>query len=109
MEGGIFILSAMEWGCWGAMMANSAAATSGKLYCVGFAAESHDLLANAQAKRLRKNVPLLVGNIGPATFGKDDNALLLIDSQGVTDMPKASKLTLARQLVKEIANRMKKQ
>ena len=84
-------------------------AKNGKLYCVGFAAESHDLLANAQAKRLRKNVPLLVGNIGPATFGRDDNALLLVDSQGVFEMPRASKLALARQLVKEIANRMTKQ
>ena len=92
-----------------ATVAQSEAATGGTLFCVGFAAESHDLLANAQAKRLRKNVPLLVGNIGPDTFGQDHNALLLIDSQGVTEMPRASKLTLARQLVKEIANRMKKQ
>ncbi|MEG2630047.1 MAG: bifunctional phosphopantothenoylcysteine decarboxylase/phosphopantothenate--cysteine ligase CoaBC, partial [Comamonas sp.] len=46
-------------------------AKSGQLYCVGFAAESENLLANAQAKRLRKQIPLLVGNIGPATFGKD--------------------------------------
>jgi phosphopantothenoylcysteine decarboxylase/phosphopantothenate--cysteine ligase len=42
----------------------------GGLYCVGFAAESHDLLAHASAKRVRKGVPLLVGNIGPATFGR---------------------------------------
>ena len=87
-------------------VAQSSAATSGKLYCVGFAAESHDLLANAQAKRLRKNVPLLVGNIGPDTFGQDHNALLMVDSQGATEMPRASKLALARQLVKEIANRL---
>ena len=92
-----------------ATVAQSDAAVSGKLFCVGFAAESHDLLANAQAKRLRKNVPLLVGNIGPDTFGQDHNALLLVDSQGATEMLRASKLTLARQLVKEIANRMKKQ
>src|SRR5690606_7473042 len=37
-------------------------------YCVGFAAESHDLIDHARAKRERKGVPLLVGNIGPATF-----------------------------------------
>jgi len=91
-----------------ATLAQSAAAKDGKLFCVGFAAESHDLLDNAQAKRLRKNVPLLVGNIGPDTFGQDHNALLLVDSQGATDMPRASKLTLARQLVKEIATRINK-
>ena len=91
-----------------ATVAQSAAAKSGALFCVGFAAESHDLHENAQAKRLRKDVPLLVGNIGPDTFGQDHNALLLVDSQGSTEMPRASKLALARQLVKEIANRIPK-
>jgi phosphopantothenoylcysteine decarboxylase/phosphopantothenate--cysteine ligase len=75
------------------------------LYCVGFAAESHDLLAHASAKRLRKGVPLLVGNIGPATFGQDDNALLLVDAQGATEVPRASKRILARKLIAEIAQR----
>lgn len=81
-------------------------ARAGQLYCVGFAAESHDLQANAQAKRARKGVPLLVGNIGPATFGQDDNALLLVDEAGVSELPRASKLSLARQLVAEIARRL---
>ena len=81
-------------------------ARSGALYCVGFAAESQDLLAHAQAKRERKGVPLLVGNIGPDTFGQDDNALLLVDAQGSTDLPRAPKLALARQLVAEIARRL---
>ena len=89
-----------------ATVAQTPQATRGALYCVGFAAESHDLLANAQAKRLRKNVPLLVGNIGPATFGQDDNALLLLDAQGTTELPRASKHQLARQLVTEIARRL---
>ena len=89
-----------------ATVAQSAAAKEGKLFCVGFAAESHDLHENAQAKRLRKNVPLLIGNIGPDTFGQDHNALLMVDSQGATEMPRAGKLTLARQLIKEIANRI---
>ncbi len=81
-------------------------AKSGALYCVGFAAESHDLEANAQAKRQRKQVPLLAANIGPATFGKDDNALLLIDADGVTELPHASKRWLAQQLVAEVARRL---
>ncbi len=83
-------------------------AKAGALYCVGFAAESHDLLANAQAKRARKGVPLLVGNIGPATFGQDDNQLLLVDEASTQELPRASKLTLARQLVAEIARRLPK-
>ena len=76
------------------------------LFCVGFAAESQDLLANAQAKRIRKGVPLLVGNIGPATFGQDDNALLLVDARAVKELPRASKHLLAQQLVADIAGRL---
>ena len=87
-------------------VAQSARAQSGALYCVGFAAESHDLLNHAKAKRERKGVPLLVGNIGPATFGMDDNALLLVDAKGTKELPHANKLTLARQLVQEIAMRL---
>jgi phosphopantothenoylcysteine decarboxylase/phosphopantothenate--cysteine ligase len=77
-----------------------------ELFCVGFAAESQDLLTNARAKRLRKGVPLLVGNIGPATFGLDDNALLLVDEQGAKELPHASKRLLARQLIADIARRL---
>ncbi|WP_332776749.1 bifunctional phosphopantothenoylcysteine decarboxylase/phosphopantothenate--cysteine ligase CoaBC [Polaromonas sp.] len=88
-----------------ATIAQSARAQRGELFCVGFAAESHDLQANAQAKRVRKGVPLLVGNIGPATFGQDDNALVLVDEQGTADFPRAPKLELARQLIADIARR----
>lgn len=82
-----------------AAVAQSERAASGALLCVGFAAESQDLLTNAQAKRVRKQVPLLVGNIGPATFGQDDNSLLLVSASGSVELPRAAKLTLARQLV----------
>ena len=90
-----------------ASVARSPRAQGGALYCVGFAAESHDLQAHAQAKRERKGVPLLVGNIGPATFGRDDNALLLVDAQGCEELPRASKQALAAQLVERIAQRLK--
>ena len=89
-----------------ATVAQSARAQSGALFCVGFAAESHDLLAHATAKRIRKGVPLLVGNIGPATFGQDDNALLLVDANSATEMPRNTKLALARQLMADIATRL---
>lgn len=75
-------------------------------YCVGFAAESHELLAHARAKRERKRVPLIVGNLGPATFGRDDNTLLLVDADGHRELPTAGKLDLARELVREIARRL---
>ena len=75
-------------------------------YCVGFAAESHDLLKHAREKLARKGVPLIVANLGPATFGLDDNALTLVDANGERELPRADKLTLARQLVAEIAARL---
>jgi phosphopantothenoylcysteine decarboxylase/phosphopantothenate--cysteine ligase len=75
-------------------------------YCVGFAAESNDLIKNAREKRERKNVPLIVANLGPATFGRDDNALTLVDAQGERELPPGDKLTLARALVAEIALRL---
>lgn len=87
-------------------VAQGSRAQSGKLFCVGFAAESENLLAHAKAKRERKGIPLLVGNIGPLTFGQDDNALLLVDANGVRELPRAPKLALARELVTEIAARL---
>jgi phosphopantothenoylcysteine decarboxylase / phosphopantothenate---cysteine ligase len=90
-----------------ATLAQSDRARNGQLFCVGFAAESENLEEYAKAKRLRKGVPLLVGNLGPATFGQDDNALLLVDAQGVQQLARAPKLALARQLVQEIARRMR--
>lgn len=78
----------------------------GRPYCVGFAAESHDLARHAREKRARKSVPLIVGNLGPATFGRDDNTLLLVDDAGEREVPTADKLSLARTLVSEIAARL---
>jgi phosphopantothenoylcysteine decarboxylase / phosphopantothenate---cysteine ligase len=89
-----------------ATIAQSNRAAEGKLFCVGFAAESENLAEHATAKRARKGVPLLVGNIGHATFGQDDNALLLVDAHGSQEMARAPKLQLARQLVREIAQRL---
>ncbi|MBI5257285.1 MAG: bifunctional phosphopantothenoylcysteine decarboxylase/phosphopantothenate--cysteine ligase CoaBC [Burkholderiales bacterium] len=75
-------------------------------YCVGFAAESQDLAHHAREKLVRKNVPLVVGNLGPATFGRDDNTLLLVDAAGERELATADKLSLARELVREIARRL---
>jgi phosphopantothenoylcysteine decarboxylase/phosphopantothenate--cysteine ligase len=74
-------------------------------WCVGFAAESQHLAQHAREKLHRKGVPLVVGNLGPATFGRDDNRLLLVDAQGDRELPQADKLSLARALVREIAER----
>jgi phosphopantothenoylcysteine decarboxylase/phosphopantothenate--cysteine ligase len=77
-----------------------------KPYCVGFAAETDDLAKNARDKLARKNVPLMVGNIGPSTFGRSDNTLLLVDARGERQLPSADKLSLARELVREVSLRL---
>jgi len=84
----------------------SVAARADAPYCVGFAAESEDLERNGQDKRRRKAVPLLVANIGHATFGRDDNELLLIDENGSTKLSRDRKDALAARLAQEIARRL---
>jgi phosphopantothenoylcysteine decarboxylase/phosphopantothenate--cysteine ligase len=84
----------------------SVAALPNSPYCVGFAAESEQLLRYGEEKRKKKGVPLLVGNIGPQTFGQDQNELVLFDDQGHTHLPRADKQYLARQLIAEIARRI---
>lgn len=78
-------------------------------FCVGFAAESQDLVKHAREKLVRKGVELVVGNLGPATFGRDDNTLVLVDAQGQRELPTADKLSLARDLVRDISGRMAQQ
>jgi phosphopantothenoylcysteine decarboxylase/phosphopantothenate--cysteine ligase len=75
-------------------------------YCVGFAAESEQLLQFGEEKRRRKGIPLLVGNIGHQTFGKDENELVLFDDGGPVQLPAGDKQALARRLVAEIARRL---
>lgn len=88
----------------------SVAALKTRPFCVGFAAESEHLLEHAREKLKRKNLPLIVGNLGPATFGRDDNSLLLVDAKSHRALPadgsSASKQALARELVREIAQRL---
>jgi phosphopantothenoylcysteine decarboxylase/phosphopantothenate--cysteine ligase len=104
-------MPAMQWTENPDILAEAAAterALKGDLFCVGFAAESHDLLAHAQAKLIRKKVPLIVGNIGADTFGADDNALLLVDTNGTAEWSRAPKTELAQRLVAEIAKRIQR-
>lgn len=73
---------------------------------VGFAAETDDLMANAQAKRARKNADWIVANdVSPETgiMGGTDNAVHLITADGVEDWPKMAKDDVARRLAERIA------
>jgi len=73
-------------------------------FCVGFAAESQNLEAYAQAKRRRKNIPLIAGNLIQDGFGGDDNRIVLFDDNGTHPLTPAPKSVIARQLVAHIAD-----
>ena len=83
----------------------SVAARRDAPYCVGFAAETNDVNENAEAKRRRKKVPLLIANRAQDTLGQDDNEVTLLDDAGAHALPRMGKLALARRLVAEIAQR----
>lgn len=72
-------------------------------YCVGFAAETENLAEYAEQKRCAKQLPLLVGNLAQTAIGSDENELILFDDAGQLRLPRADKLTLARQLLRHIA------
>lgn len=76
---------------------------------VGFAAETENVVANAQSKRGRKGCDWIVANdVSPATgtFGGDANTVHLIHGSGGDDIeawPRMSKEQVARQLAARIA------
>jgi phosphopantothenoylcysteine decarboxylase/phosphopantothenate--cysteine ligase len=72
-------------------------------FCVGFAAESHDLDRFAQEKRKKKKLPLLVANLAQEAIGAQDSELILFDDAGRHPLPRAPKIDQARALVKHIA------
>ena len=82
------------------------AARANAPYCVGFAAESHDVLGQAEEKRRRKKVPLLIANRAQDALGSDDNEVALLDEAGAHPLARMDKLALARHLVGEIARRL---
>lgn len=75
-------------------------------YCVGFAAETENLLAFAEAKRVRKAVPLLVANLAQVAMDKDDTELLLVHEQGYEQWAPQSKQEAAQHLVQYIARQL---
>jgi len=77
-----------------------------KPYCVGFAAETDRLGKHSKEKRMRKGIPMIVGNIGPATFGLDTNEILVVDEKGSKNLGRASKLELARKLIAIVSSRL---
>ena len=77
-------------------------------FCVGFAAESHDVEKFAEEKRRKKKLPLIIANRAQDAMGSDANEVVLLDDRGAHPLPRMDKLALARRLVTEIAARLPK-
>lgn len=85
------------------------ASHSKRPFCVGFAAETNDVVNYARGKLERKNLDLIAANhVGGAEtgFGTPDNAITLISSDSVAELPKQNKYALARNLIAEIAKHL---
>lgn len=83
---------------------------SRNLFVIGFAAETQDLLTNARAKLIAKNLDLIVANPVPASFGSDmDQATLLARDGAVTALPPLSKADLAEKILDAIASYSQKE
>jgi len=82
------------------------AARANPPFCVGFAAESENVIEHARAKLQSKTVPLIVANQAQDAFGRDDNEVHLIDAIEVKTLPRGDKLAQARRIVAEIAQRL---
>jgi phosphopantothenoylcysteine decarboxylase/phosphopantothenate--cysteine ligase len=67
--------------------------------------QTNDVSKNAEDKRRRKKVPLLVANRAQDALGSDENEVTLLDDAGSAPLPRMGKLALARRLVAEIAAR----
>lgn len=78
-------------------------------FCVGFAAESENLLEYAEQKRQRKKIPLIAANIASEAMGADQSSLVLLDNAGSHQLPKTSKLKLARALLEHVAKMISSQ
>ncbi len=75
-------------------------------FCVGFAAESENLLEYAETKRKAKKLPLIIANLVSESMGQDTNKVTLLDDSGTHPLPTASKKSVAEMLLKHIAKLM---
>ena len=64
-------------------------------FCVGFAAESENLADYAQAKRVKKKIPMIVANLVQHTIGKEENEVTIYDDAGAHSLARAPKSKIA--------------
>lgn len=73
------------------------------VFCVGFAAETQNLVPAAQEKLIKKGVEMIVGNMATDTFGKDTNSAVFVTRTGVREVSLCTKDELAQKLIQTVA------
>ncbi len=68
-------------------------------FCVGFAAESENVVEYARKKRENKKIPMIVANSATSAIGADDNEITILDANGEHTFDKAPKAEIARIIV----------
>ncbi len=75
---------------------------------IGFAAETDDLVAQAQDKRARKGCDWILANdVSTGVFGAEENAVTLVSEAGAEVWPRLAKTELARRLAARIAEALR--
>ncbi len=77
----------------------SVAARPNAPFCVGFAAESENIVEYASKKRQNKRIPMIVANDASLAIGSDDNAVTIIDADGEYPLALAGKAEIAQKIV----------
>lgn len=75
-------------------------------WCVGFAAETERLSEYAQEKRIRKGIPMLIGNLAQHVMDADHTTVSIFDDKGEHPLPRNAKQDVARLLIRAIAERI---
>jgi phosphopantothenoylcysteine decarboxylase/phosphopantothenate--cysteine ligase len=78
-------------------------------FIVGFAAETHDIIASAKSKMLKKRLNMIVANeVGEGKgIGCDENSVTFLWPEGDTHFPLMPKSRLARELIYFITQKQK--
>jgi phosphopantothenoylcysteine decarboxylase / phosphopantothenate---cysteine ligase len=77
-------------------------------FCIGFAAESENVIEYAAKKREQKGIPVIIANLAQAAIGSNDNEVTIIDKAGRHPIPRGPKAQIAHAIVAFVANKLVK-
>lgn len=76
-------------------------------YCIGFAAETEQVLEHARQKRLAKKLPIIIANQANLALGNDSNSVTIIDDTGEYTLATTDKTTIATKILTHVQQRLR--